>query len=69
MTLDNLIGISLEQMDVYQSDEVQDSFDGVKPSINGFYAIKKEPPFLSVPTHGVAMVAVVSGAIFLEDCV
>ncbi|ERH41835.1 hypothetical protein N750_15860 [Legionella pneumophila str. Leg01/53] len=56
-------------MDVYQSDEVQDSFDGVKPSINGFYAIKKEPPFLSVPTHGVAMVAVVSGAIFLEDCV
>lgn len=50
MTLDNLIGISLEQMDVYQSDEVQDSFDGVKPSINGFYAIKKNLHFcLSLP--------------------
>ncbi|KTD82558.1 LegC2/C7 family Dot/Icm T4SS effector [Legionella waltersii] len=51
--------IRLEQIDAEQSDEVQDSFDGVKPSINGFYAIKKEPPFLSVPTHGTAMVAVV----------
>ncbi|MFO8785463.1 hypothetical protein SDB96_15520 [Legionella pneumophila serogroup 1] len=51
--------IRLEQMDMYQSDEVQDSFDGVKPSINGFYAIKKEPPFFTVPTHGVSMAAVV----------
>lgn len=51
--------IRLEQMDVVQPDEAQESFDGVKPSINGFYAIKKEPPFLSEPTHGATMIAVV----------
>ncbi|CEG59123.1 LegC2/C7 family Dot/Icm T4SS effector [Legionella fallonii] len=51
--------IRLEQMNVYQSDEVQESFDGVRPSINGFYAIKKEPPFLPEPIHGAAIFAVV----------
>lgn len=50
--------IRLEQIDVVQPEEVQESFDGVKPSINGFYAIKKEPPFLPEPAHGVAMIAV-----------
>ncbi|MCZ4798211.1 hypothetical protein [Legionella pneumophila] len=51
--------IRLEQMDLVQSDEVEDVFDGVKPSINGFYAVKKEPSFLPVPTHEAVMVAVV----------
>lgn len=50
--------IRLEQMDVVQPDEVQESFDGVKPSINGFYAIKKEPPFLPKPTLGATLIAV-----------
>jgi hypothetical protein len=50
--------IRLEQIDVDQPDEVQESFDGIKPSINGFYAIQKEPPFLAVTTHGAAMIAV-----------
>ncbi len=51
--------IRLEQMDVEQSNEVSDLSNGVKPSINGFYAIKKEPSFLTVSTHGISMVAVV----------
>ncbi|MHA3124352.1 LegC2/C7 family Dot/Icm T4SS effector (plasmid) [Legionella pneumophila] len=51
--------IRLEQIDVVQPEEVQESFDGVKPSINGFYAIKKEPPFLHTSTHRTPMVAVV----------
>jgi chromosome segregation ATPase len=50
--------IRLEQMEVDKPDEAQESFDGVKPSINGFYAIKKESPFLAVPTHGAAMITV-----------
>ncbi len=50
--------IRLEQINVYQSDEVQESFDGVMPSINGFYAIKKEPPFLPEPIHRAAIIAV-----------
>ena len=50
--------IRLEQMDVYQPEEVQESFDGVKPSINGFYAIKKDSPFLPELNHGAAMIAV-----------
>ncbi|HBD7253170.1 TPA: hypothetical protein KKX04_002708 [Legionella pneumophila] len=50
--------IRLEQIDVVQPDEVQESFDGVKPSINGFYAIKKEPPFLPEPYLGATMMAV-----------
>ncbi|HHS8323245.1 TPA: LegC2/C7 family Dot/Icm T4SS effector, partial [Legionella anisa] len=50
--------IRLEQIDVVQPEEVQESFDGVKPSINGFYAIKKEPPFLPESTLGAAMIAV-----------
>ncbi len=51
--------IRLEQIDVVQPEEVQESFDGVKPSINGFYAIKNEPSFFSAPTHRTPMVAVV----------
>ncbi|HAU1397863.1 TPA: LegC2/C7 family Dot/Icm T4SS effector [Legionella pneumophila] len=51
--------IRLEQIDMVQPEEVQESFDGVKPSINGFYAIKKEPPFLPASTHRTPMVAVV----------
>ena len=51
--------IRLEQIDVYQSEETQESFDGVKPSIKGFYAIKKEAPFLAVSTHGAQMTAVI----------
>ena len=50
--------IRLEQIDVVQPEEVQESFHGVKPSINGFYAIKKEPQFFPEPAHGVAMIAV-----------
>ena len=50
--------IRLEQIDVVQPDEVQESFDGVKPSITGFYAIKKEPPFFPESTPGAAMIAV-----------
>ncbi|HHF7380179.1 TPA: LegC2/C7 family Dot/Icm T4SS effector [Legionella anisa] len=51
--------IRLEQIDMVQPEEVQESFDGVKPSINGFYAIKKESPFLPASTHRTPMVAVV----------
>ena len=51
--------IRLEQIDVDQPEEVQESFDGVKPSVNGFYAIKKEPPFFPASTHRTPMVAVV----------
>ncbi|CZP11426.1 ATPase involved in DNA repair [Legionella pneumophila] len=51
--------IRLEQIDVDQPEEMQESFDGVKPSINGFYAIKKEPPFFPASTHRTPMVAVV----------
>ncbi|MDW9186015.1 hypothetical protein SFA24_13670 [Legionella pneumophila] len=51
--------IRLEQIDVDQPEEVQESFDGVKPSVNGFYAIKKEPPFFPASTHRTQMVAVV----------
>lgn len=53
--------IRLEQIDVdvYQPDEKQELSNGVKPSINGFYAVKKEAPFFAVPTHGAAMIAVV----------
>ncbi|KTD71610.1 inclusion membrane protein A [Legionella steelei] len=51
--------IRLEQIDMVQPEEVQESFDGVKPSINGFYAIKKEPPFFPASTHRTPMVAVV----------
>lgn len=52
--------IQLEQIiETYQSNQVPESNNGIKPSINGFYAIKKEPPFLTEPTHGAAMVAVV----------
>ncbi|CEG59202.1 LegC2/C7 family Dot/Icm T4SS effector [Legionella fallonii] len=50
--------IRLEQIDVVQPDEVQESFDGVKPSINGFYAIKKEPPFFHEPNLGATLIAV-----------
>lgn len=50
--------IRLEQIDVVQPDEVQESFDGVKPSINGFYAIKKELPFLPESTLGATLMAV-----------
>lgn len=50
--------IRLEQIDVVQPEEVQESFDGVKPSINGFYAIKKEPSFLPKPTLGATLIAV-----------
>ncbi|HGC5940504.1 TPA: LegC2/C7 family Dot/Icm T4SS effector [Legionella pneumophila] len=51
--------IRLEQLDAEQSNEVQELSNVVKPSINGFYAIKKEPPFLAVSTYGTPMVAVV----------
>lgn len=51
--------IRLEQIDVVQPEEVQESCEGVKPSINGFYAIKNEPSFFSSPTHRTPMVAVV----------
>ncbi|HAT9712930.1 TPA: hypothetical protein JBD70_15345 [Legionella pneumophila subsp. pneumophila] len=51
--------IRLEQLDAEQSNEVQELSNEVKPSINGFYAIKKEPPFLAVSTYGTPMVAVV----------
>lgn len=51
--------IRLEQIDVYQFKETQESFDGIKPSINGFYAIKKEAPFLAVSTHGAQMTVVI----------
>ena len=51
--------IRLEQIDVVQPEEVQESFDGVKPSVNGFYAIKKEPPFFPASTHRSPMVSVV----------
>ncbi|HEO1390693.1 TPA: hypothetical protein VAH75_002932 [Legionella pneumophila] len=51
--------IRLEQIDVVQPEEVQESFDGVKPSVNGFYAIKKESPFFPASTHRTPMVAVV----------
>ncbi|HGT2644477.1 hypothetical protein DIZ47_09390 [Legionella taurinensis] len=51
--------IRLEQIDMVQPEEVQESFDGVKPSINGFYAIKKEPLFFPASTHRTPMVAVV----------
>ncbi|MCZ4786701.1 hypothetical protein O6D23_02890 [Legionella pneumophila] len=51
--------IRLEQIDVYQPDEKQELYNDVKPSINGFYAVKKEPPFFAVPTQGAAMIAVV----------
>ncbi len=50
--------IRLEQIDMVQPDEVQESFDGVKPSINGFYAIKKEPPFFHEPNLGATLIAV-----------
>ncbi|WP_133137685.1 LegC2/C7 family Dot/Icm T4SS effector [Legionella rowbothamii] len=50
--------IRLEQIDVVQPEEVQESFDGVKPSINGFYAIKKEPPFFPEPNLGATLMAV-----------
>ncbi|MFU7598344.1 hypothetical protein ACM9VS_05870 [Legionella pneumophila] len=42
-----------------QNDVVQESFHGVRPSINGFYAIKVEPPLLPEPIQRAAMVAVV----------
>ncbi|MBL7478505.1 LegC2/C7 family Dot/Icm T4SS effector [Legionella bononiensis] len=51
--------IRLEQLDAEQSNEVQEFSNEVKPSINGFYAIKKEPPFLAVSTYGTPMVAAV----------
>ncbi|HIF0302623.1 TPA: hypothetical protein ACXYLJ_002929 [Legionella pneumophila] len=51
--------IRLEQIDVDQPEEVQELFDDVKPSVNGFYAIKKEPPFFPASTHRTPMVAVV----------
>ncbi|HHX8417276.1 TPA: LegC2/C7 family Dot/Icm T4SS effector [Legionella pneumophila] len=51
--------IRLEQIDVDQPEEMQESFDGVKPSVKGFYAIKKEPPFFPASTHRTPMVAVV----------
>lgn len=53
--------IRLEQIDLYQPDEVQELYNDVKPSINrnGFYAVKKEPPFFAVPTQGATMIAVV----------
>lgn len=51
--------IRLEQIDVVQPEEVQESFYGVKPSVNGFYAIKKEPPFFPASTHRTPMVSVV----------
>ena len=51
--------IRLEQIDVVQPEEVQESFDGVKPSINGFYAIKNEDSFFPASNHMTPMVAVV----------
>ncbi|AGH55399.1 LegC2/C7 family Dot/Icm T4SS effector [Legionella pneumophila] len=51
--------IRLEQIDLVQSEEKQESFEGVKPSINGLYAIKKETPFFPASTHKTSMVAVV----------
>ncbi|HHM2297796.1 TPA: LegC2/C7 family Dot/Icm T4SS effector [Legionella anisa] len=50
--------IRLEQIDVEQSFEVLDSFDGVKPSINGIYALKKEAPLLVQPTYEASMIVV-----------
>ena len=49
--------IRLEQIDAEQSNDVQDLIDRVKPSINGFYSIKKEPPFLAAYIHDATMVA------------
>ncbi len=51
--------IRLEQLDAEQSSEVQKLSNEAKPSINGFYAIKKELPFLAVSTYGTPMIAVV----------
>lgn len=51
--------IRLEQLDAEQSNEVQEFSNEVKPSLNGFYAIKKEPPFFPASTHRTQMVAVV----------
>ncbi|HGF0779048.1 TPA: LegC2/C7 family Dot/Icm T4SS effector, partial [Legionella pneumophila] len=49
-----------DEIDVEYSDELEESFDVVgKPSINGFYAVKKERAFGAVPTQGAAMIAVV----------
>lgn len=50
--------IRMEQMDAEQPVAVQDLNDRVKPSINGFYAIKNEPPFFAVLTHGASPIAV-----------
>lgn len=51
--------IRLEHIDVVQPEAAQKSFCGVKPSVNGFYAIKVERPFLVESTHGAEMIAVV----------
>lgn len=45
-----------DEIDVEYSDELEESFEGVsKPSINGFYAVKKERPLGAVPTQGAAI--------------
>jgi uncharacterized coiled-coil protein SlyX len=50
--------IRMEQMDAEQPEAALNSCNGVRPSINGFYAIKKEPPFFAVPNPGASPIAV-----------